>query len=166
MLNWGNQGSFHCQQPEVLILNKVDPCVHDVNSVFKSIPNHSSNFAILADSSDTRWGILLLKCISPHAHLLGIQKWPLHTFVVTSGYFSYCCLSVISVCSFFSDLWHQPGILPQRTEAHRIGPFFQTILCKVQTFKIDVWENPSRSAVCEILGPACLTSKTMSFSTK
>ncbi len=28
----------------------------------------------------------------------------LHTLVVTSGYLGYCCLSIISVCPFSSDI--------------------------------------------------------------
>lgn len=77
--------------------------------------------------------------------------------VVTSSYFSCCCLSVISVCPFPSDLWHQPVVLPKRTKAHWIYNF-----CEVQIFKIAMWENPSRLAVCEIPQPACLTA-TMPF---
>lgn len=73
-----------------------------------------------------QWNKLRLSAVKvhqPHAPVLGIEHWPLHTFVVTSSYFSDCCLPVISVCPL-SDLWHQPGILPKRTEAQWICPFF------------------------------------------
>ncbi len=57
----------------------------------------------------------------------------LHTLVVTSGYLSYCCLSIISNQSappFSSDLWHQQGIFVHTTAAHWIFSLFWTILCK------------------------------------
>ncbi len=54
----------------------------------------------------------------------------LHTLVVTSGYLSYCCLSIISKQSARSpDLWHQQGIFVHTTAAHWTF-FFRTILCK------------------------------------
>ncbi len=55
----------------------------------------------------------------------------LHTLVVTSGYLSYCCLSIISnqSCPFSSELWYQQGIFVHTTAAHWIFSLFRTILC-------------------------------------
>ncbi len=76
----------------------------------------------------------------------------LHTLVVTSGFLSYCCLSIISNQSappFSSDLWHQQGIFIHTTAAHWIS--LEMVVC----------ENPSRSAVYEILRPAHLAPTTI-----
>ncbi len=49
----------------------------------------------------------------------------LHTLVVTSGYLSYCCLSIISN-SLSILLWHQQGIFIHTTAAHWIFSIFLT----------------------------------------
>ncbi len=58
----------------------------------------------------------------------------LHTLVVTSGYFSYCFISIISNQSAHSpltaDRWHQQGIFVRTSTAHWIFSLFRTILCK------------------------------------
>ncbi len=53
----------------------------------------------------------------------------LHTLVLTSGYLSYCCLSIISNQSAAFS-WHQQGIFVHTTAAHWIFSLFRTILCK------------------------------------
>ncbi len=54
----------------------------------------------------------------------------LHALVVTSGYLSYCCLSIISNQSAHSPLTRQQGIFVHTTAAHWIFSLFQIILCK------------------------------------
>jgi len=53
----------------------------------------------------------------------------LHTLVVTSGYLSYCCLSIISNQSAHSPLTSDIN-KAHTTAAHWIFSLFRTILCK------------------------------------
>src|SRR4029434_2169893 len=73
----------------------------------------------------------------------------LHTLVVTSGYFSYCCLSIILNQSGHSPLTSGINKAFSPSSTHWIfslffGPFSVTL-------EMVVRENPSRSAVSEIL---------------
>ncbi len=58
----------------------------------------------------------------------------LQTLVVTSGYLSYCCLSINSNQSahspLTSDLWLQQENFVHTTAAHWIFSLFRTIFCK------------------------------------
>ncbi len=53
-------------------------------------------FLFLADRSDTRCGLLLLESICFRARRVVCSDAILHNLVVTCGYLSYCCLSIIS----------------------------------------------------------------------
>ncbi len=111
--------------------------------------------------SDNRCGLLLLLpiCFKVCVFRGGI----LHTLVVTSGYFSYCCLfyHLEPVCS--SPL--TPDIkmaflstqLPLTGYFLFFGPF-------PANPEMVVHENPGRSAVSEILRPARLAPTTMPVS--
>ncbi len=84
----------------------------------------------------------------------------LHTLVVTSGYLSYCCLSIISNQSAHSPLASDINKAFSSTQLlltgyfHFFGPFSVTL-------EMVVCGNPSRSAVFEILRPARLRPTTI-----
>ncbi len=76
-----------------------------------------------SDRSGTRCGLLLLGstcCV--------FRDGILQILVVTSGYLSYCCISIISNQSVHSPLTSTRHFCP--TAAHWIFSLFRTILCK------------------------------------
>src|SRR4029434_274172 len=81
----------------------------------------------------------------------------LHTLVVTSGYLSYCCLSIILNQSGYSPLTSgiNKAFSPREVPltGYFLGPFSVTL-------EMMLCENPSISAVCEILRPARLAPTT------
>ncbi len=79
----------------------------------------------------------------------------LHTLVVTSGYLSYCCLSIISNQSAHSPLTSDINKVFSSTQLPLTGYFlfFRSFSVNLEMV---VCENPSRSAVFEILRPARL----------
>ncbi len=139
--------------PEPLSQGRMGPCFHVLYAKFwpyhpnvaAEIETHQtrqrfsnlllSNFGepvwILASVSCSRWQERHPVWSSAAvAHLLqgsmccAFRDGILHTLVVTSGYLSYCCLSIIS------NLWHQQGIFVHTTAAHWIFSLFRTILRK------------------------------------
>ncbi len=54
----------------------------------------------------------------------------LHTLFVTSGYLSYCCLSIISNHSVYSPLTSDINKAFSSTQLLLSGYFFYSILCK------------------------------------
>ncbi len=58
----------------------------------------------LSDRSGTRCGLLLLESICFRVRCVVCSEMILHSLVVTSGYLSYCCLSIISNQSVHSPL--------------------------------------------------------------
>ncbi len=79
----------------------------------------------------------------------------LHTLVATSGYLSYCCLSIISNQSAHSPLTSTRHFSPHNCHSLDILSFSD------QTLEMDVLENLSRAAVFEILRPAHLAPTTI-----
>ncbi len=77
----------------------------------------------------------------------------LQTLVVTSGYLSYYCLSIISNQSVHSPLTSTRHFHPHNCRSLDIFYFSDHSL---QTLEMVVCENPSRSAVSEILRPVRL----------
>ncbi len=61
-------------------------------------------FLFLSDRSGSRCGLLLLESICFRVRRVAFRDGILHTLVVTSGYLSYCCLSIISNQSAHSPL--------------------------------------------------------------
>ncbi len=89
--------------------------------------NCSLGFLFLADRSGTRCGLLLQGstcCV--------FRDGVLRTFVVTSGYMSYCCLSIISNQSAHSPLTSDINKAFSSTQLPLTGYFlfFRIILCK------------------------------------
>lgn len=95
--------------------------------------NSSLSFLFVADKSDNRRGFLFLYPISS-------KVWrAVHSrklFSVLGDHFSYLpAYQPEAVWPFFSDLWHQQGILAQGTAAHWLFLslfFFLIFLCKHQ----------------------------------
>ncbi len=79
----------------------------------------------------------------------------LYTLVVTSRYLSYCCLSVNS-----NQSAHSPLTSTRHFHPHLTGYFLFFRPFSVN-LEMVVCENPSRSAVCEILRPALLAPTTI-----
>ncbi len=97
-------------------------------------------------------------CWSPSASgfdVLCVQRCILYTLVVTSGYLSYCCLSIISNQSAHSPLNSDINKVFSSTQLTLTGYFlfFRSFSVNLEMV---VCENPSRSAVFEILRPVRL----------
>ncbi len=84
----------------------------------------------------------------------GIQ----HTLVIMSGYLSYCCLSIISNQCAHSPLTSTRPFHPHNCRSLKIFYFSDH---SPWTLEMVVRENPSRSAVFEILRPARLAPTTI-----
>ncbi len=84
----------------------------------------------------------------------------LHTLVVTSGYLSYCCLSIISNQSVHSLLTSDINKAFSSTQLPLTGYFLFFRPFSVN-LEMVVCENPSRSAVFEILRPVRLAPTTI-----
>ncbi len=84
----------------------------------------------------------------------------LYTLVVTSGYLSYCCLSIISNQSVHSPLTSDINKAFSSTQLQLTGYFLFFRPFSVN-LEMVVCENPSRSAVFEILRPARLAPTTI-----
>ncbi len=80
----------------------------------------------------------------------------LHTLVVTSGYLSYCCLSIISNQSAHSPLTSDINKTFSSTQLLLTGYFLF-----FGPFSVNPREIPSRSAVYEILRSARLAPTTI-----
>ncbi len=153
----------HHHQPEPLRQGRMDPCFHVLYTKFW--PYHLNAAEIKTHQIRQRLTIfycpilvILCELYPPCAALIWQERHPvwcsaavahllqgstccafrdgfLHILVVTSGYLSYCCLSIISNQSahspLTSDLWHQQGIFVHTTAAHWIVSLFRTILCKL-----------------------------------
>ncbi len=78
----------------------------------------------------------------------------LHTLVVTSGYLSYCCLSIISNQSVHSPLTSDINKVFSSTQL--LTGYFLFFRSFSVNLEMVVCENPSRSAVFEILRPVRL----------
>lgn len=81
--------------------------------------NCSFSFLFIADGSGTQCGLLLQgwHCLTSCTFRGDL----LRTYVVTSGYLSYCCLSQLKeVWLFYPHLWHLQGIFSQWNTAHWI----------------------------------------------
>ncbi len=82
----------------------------------------------------------------------------LQILVVTSGYLSYCCLSIISNQSVHSPLTSDINKAFSSTQLPLTGYFLFFRPFSVN-LEMVVCENPSRSAVSEILRPARLSQQ-------
>lgn len=106
---------------------------------------------------------LVWSAAAAEANLLEASTWCafrcdlLHTSVVTSGYVTYCWLSVSPdpVWPFSPDLWHQQGIFTQRTAAHWISFPDHPGNCLCVKIPVDEW------FMARILKPTCLAPVTM-----
>ncbi len=78
---------------------------------------------------------------------------------ITSGYLSYCCLSIISNQSTHSPLTSDINKAFSYTQLPLTGYFL--FFGPFSGNPRDGYENPSRSAVFEILRPACLAPITI-----
>ncbi len=152
---------LHHHQPEPLRQGRMDPCFHVLYSKFwpyhlnvaAEIETHQTrqrfsnlllsnfgepvlncilDFLFLADRSGT--GVVFCCC----SHLLqgstccAFRDGILHILVVTSGYLSFFCLSIISNQSVHSPLTSDinKAFSSITTAAHWIFSLFRTILCK------------------------------------
>ncbi len=122
----------HQHQPEPLRQGRMDPCFHVLYTKFwpyiwmlqqKSRLIRQATFLqssivqfwwsgvncilrvlFLADMSGTRCGLVLLEPICFRVRCVVCSDGILYTLVVTSGYLSYCCFSIISNQSVHSPL--------------------------------------------------------------
>ncbi len=85
-----------------------------------------------------------------HNDVLCVQRCILQILFVMSGYLSYCCLSIISNQSVHSPLTSDINKAFSSTQLPLTGYFLLFRPFSV-TLEMVVCENPSRSAVCEIL---------------
>ncbi len=92
--------------------------------------------------------------------VLSFQRCILHNLVVTSGYLSYCCLSIVSNQSVHSPLTSDFNKAFSSTQLSLTGYFLFFRPFSVN-LEMVVRENPSRSAVYEILRPARLVLTTI-----
>ncbi len=96
--------------------------------------NYILRFLFLAYRSALVWSSAAVAHLLQGSMCCTFRDGILHTLVVTSGYLSYCCLSIISNQTanspLTSDLWHQQVIFVHTTAAHWIFSLFWTIFCK------------------------------------
>ncbi len=119
--------------------------------------NCSLRFLFLSDRSGTRCGLLLLEAPSASGFdVLCVSEMVFCIpWLVTSGYLSYCCLSIISIQSVHSPLNSDINKAFSSTQLPLTGYFLFVWPFSVN-LEMVVCENPSRSAVSEILRPARL----------
>ncbi len=114
----------------------------------------------LSDRSSTRCGLLLLEPICFRVRCCVFRDGILQILVVTSCYLSYCLLSIISNQSVHSPLTSDINKAFSSTQLPLTGYFLFFRPFSVN-LEMVVCENPSRSAVCEILRSVRLTPTTI-----
>ncbi len=122
---------LHHHQPEPLRQSRMDPCFHvlyakfwpyhlnfaaeietqtrqrlqsSIVQLWWACVNCILCFLFLADRSSTRWSSAAVAHLLQGSTCCAFRDGILHTLVVTSGFLSYCCLSIISNQSAHSPL--------------------------------------------------------------
>ncbi len=157
----------HHHQPEPLRQGRMDPCFHVLYAKFwpyhlnvaAEIKTHQTrqrfSNLLLSNSDEPVRIVASVSCWQERhpvwssaavAHLLqgstccAFRDGILHTLILTSGYLSYCCLSIISNQSAHYPLTSTKHFRPQNCvdnipqysviQHHWIFSLFRTILCK------------------------------------